>query len=353
MSIDGKTLKVRIYDIDAGWILGKFSKRLCEELVKMDIDAAIVKKYDPTADINHYPLYTFVDYYNLRRPHDTFMITHVDSLSKVDLLKSRLKRYGMGICMSKYTMEYLTSVGVPREKLCYINPAHDHVIKPRKYVIGLTYRTYQDCRKRDAFLVDIAKNIDSDYFRFVIMGAGWDKIVDEMRSLGFEVEYYNEFNYDCYVQLVPTFDFFLYFGNDEGNMGYLDALAAGVETIVTPQGFHLDAKGGLTYPCESLKDYVKTFDEVANRKKKLVESVQDWTWESFAKKHLEIWNYLLGRESLSDTFKNRGLYSDGIFSVLPREIGEGTMYANDIENRKVVNVVRKLIQDKSDLLGEK
>lgn len=336
-------MKVNIVDMESGWIIGKFAKKLYEELSKCGIEVTLSNKRDASADINHYPLYTYIDYSASKHKNDTMMITHVDSLAKVELIKSRLKTYGMGICMSESTMNYLTSLGVPREKLCYINPAHDHVIVPRKYVIGLTYRSYSDCRKRDSFLVDIAKNIDPNYFEFAIMGAGWDEIVKEVVNLGFQVTYYSEFEYAKYVELVPTFDFYLYFGNDEGNMGFLDALAAGVETIVTPQGFHMDAKGGLTYPCEVLSDYIKAFDEIANRKKKLVQTVEDWTWENFAKKHLEVWGYMLGEVSLSESFGNRGLYKDGIFSVLPSEIQEGTLLANDLENMHVGNIAKKVL----------
>lgn len=335
-------LKVQIIDMESGWIIGKFARKLYEELEKLGVDVRIGKERNPGADINHYPLYTYIDYSNSKHINDTMMITHVDSLSKVELIKGRLKTYGMGICMSKYTMDYLTMLGVPRQKLCYINPAHDHIIKPRKYVIGLTYKTHYDCRKRDEFLIDIAKNIDKDYFKIVIMGAGWDNIVSEIEKCGIKIEYYNEFDYDKYIKLVPEFDFFLYFGNDEGNMGYLDALAAGVETIVTPQGFHLDAEGGLTYPCNNINDYVRTFAEIADRKKKRVRSVADWTWENFAKKHIEVWNYVLKRKDLNELFRNRGMYNDGIFSVLPEEIQEGTLLANDLQNHHYGNIAKKV-----------
>lgn len=338
--------------MEQGWIINKFAHKLQEELVKLGVDALVVDKRDSSADINHYPLYTFIDYSNSRHINDTFMITHVDSLEKVDLIKSRLKTYGMGICMSKQTMEYLTSLGVPRQKLCYINPAHDHVIKPRKYVIGLTYRTHADYRKRDEFLIDIAKQIDKDYFKFAIMGSGWENIIEEIRGLGVEVDYYSEFDYDEYVKLVPSFDYFLYFGTDEGNMGFLDALAAGVKTVVTPQGYHLDAQGGLTYPCNNIHDYVKVFEDVAEEKRKLVRSVEDWTWENFAIKHLEVWNYILKRQGMDELFKNRGMYNDGIFSVLPTQIQEGTLLANDLQNHHYGNIAKKVIKVATNVMKQ-
>lgn len=313
-------LRVRIVNMDSGWIIEKFQNKLFEELCKIGVEADIAPERDEKADINHYPVYYFTDSKRTVHEHDTYMITHIDCLSKVELLRERAKNCGMGICMSKQMLNYLSSMGIPREKICYINPAHDHVIKPRKFVIGITHRLYQDSRKRNDIVVDIAKRFDRDYYKFVIMGAGWDAIVQEIINCGVEVDYYNEFNYDKYVQLVPTFDFFLYTGWDEGNMGYLDALAAGVETVVTPQGFHLDAKGGLTYPCETIDDFVKTFNKIAEKKRDRVLSVADWTWENFAKKHVEVWEYLLGRKTIAELSANKGYYLDGIFSVLPKEI---------------------------------
>lgn len=339
-------LKVNLYDIGASWILGKFNRRMMDELIKMGIDAKISDKYDASADINHYPLYSFVDYTNQKHPVDTFMITHVDSASKVDMLRKRLTRYGMGICMSKYTMDFLTSCGCPREKLCYVNPAHDHIIKPRKYVVGMTYRINDDHRRRDELLIDIAANINKDMFRFVIMGSGWEVIVEKLEAMGIEVQYYNDFDYDIYTKIVPEFDFYLYYGYDEGNMGTLDALAAGVETIVTPQGFHLDAKNAITYPCEELDDFIQAFKEIENRRKNRVDSVETWTWEAYTKKHVEIWRYLLGYDSLAETFSNRGRYSDGIFSVLPKEIDDNPNIASEVENRHYKNAIKHIISEK-------
>jgi hypothetical protein len=40
-------------DIDL-WILGKFAKKLDEELTKKSIDTSISKHADPQADINHH-----------------------------------------------------------------------------------------------------------------------------------------------------------------------------------------------------------------------------------------------------------------------------------------------------------
>ena len=48
-------------------------------------------------------------------------------------------------------------------------------------------------------------------------------------------------------------------GMDEGQMGVLDAHAAGVKTIVTSQGYHLDLKNSVTYPFEKFDSLLDIF----------------------------------------------------------------------------------------------
>ena len=125
--------------------------------------------------------------------------------------------------------------------------------------------------------------------------------------------YYPEFDYDTYVSLIPSLDYYLFWGFDEGSMGYLDALAAGVKTIVTPQGYHLDTRDGLTYPCRTIPDFIRVLSELEQEKRRIREAVSDWTWENYTKKHVEVWNYILGDDNV---YQNKHRYEDGIFSVM-------------------------------------
>ena len=152
------------------------------------------------------------------------------------------------------------------------------------------------------------------------MGAGWDEIVVQIRQMGFEVEYYNEFDKHIYKQLMPSLDYWLYYGFDEGAMGYLDALAAGVKTIATPQGFHLDIEGGLAFPCNTIEEFVRALKQIQDEKKKISDAVKNWTWENYAKKHLEIWHYLTKTKSLKNLYEHQNEYLDGIFSMIISDI---------------------------------
>ena len=310
----GKRLSVNIVCSDSGWIFKKFADRMKSILEKNNIDVKVSSQPCDDVDINHHIPYVAYS----PKKNDTLMITHVDNMKKVELLKKQLDIAGMGICMSKDTLDKLVSYGVDRGKLCYINPAHDGVIRPHKYLIGITHKCHdkEDLRKRATALLDVLKGINVHYFKFFIMGAGWQEIVSEMIKMGFEVEYYEDFIYDTYNIMMQKIDYFMYMGFDEGTMGYLDALAAGAGTIVTPQGYHLDVDCGIDYPCCTVKQFREAFLDLQHKREVRVKAVEDWTWQNYTLKHLEIWNYLLKRKSLKELYANQSNYEDGIFSAM-------------------------------------
>lgn len=310
-------MKVRIvcYEDVNSWILGKFAFKMQKELQTLGIETDIAKTSDPKADVNHHIIY--YDYDGKINSCDTMMITHIDAIQKLTLVKKQLQNAAMGICMSAETVQKLIASGIPSSKLCYINPAQDGIIKPRSTVIGITCQTHEDGRKKEHLLVDLCKQIKPEEFSFKIMGKGWTNIVKTLQAINFDVEYYDQFNYEKYIKLVPTFDYYLYYTFDEGSMGYLDALAAGVKTIVTPQGYHLDAKGGITYPNNgTLESLINIFNTIAQEKRKITAGVSQWTWSDYAKKHLEVWQYLLTKDKNTNDITS--IYQDGLNSISKR-----------------------------------
>ncbi len=286
-------MKVHIvcYEDVNAWILGKFALKMQENLERLGIIADISKVTNPEADINHHIIY--LNYNSKISSIDTLMVTHIDDSKKLNLLKKQLQFARLGICMSRETMNKLIKLGIPREKLTFINPAHDEIIKPRKILIGITCNVQKDGRKREVFIEKLSGDIDPSLFNFSIMGNGWQEKVNILKSRGFDVEYTSTFNYEKYITLIPTLDYYLYTGQDEGQMGYLDALSAGVKTIVTPQGYHLDAEAGINHPFNTYTELLEIFNEISSSKKKLIKAVEAWTWENYTKKHLEVWRLLL------------------------------------------------------------
>ncbi|MCI8507158.1 MAG: hypothetical protein HFJ06_01150 [Lachnospiraceae bacterium] len=312
-----KDLVINLVCRDNWWILSKFAEQLYENLKLMNVDVRISDHVDPEADINHHIQFGM----SMPLPQDTLMVSHVDCGYWLDALKSQMQTAKLAICMSKETMLKLACMGIPRQKLCYITPAQDGLIKPKKYVVGVTHRNHNDFRKRADALTEIFEKLDPNYFLIKIMGDGWESVVSKLMELGFEVEYHNGFDICEYRSLIPSLDYYMFFGMDEGSMGFLDAVAAGVETIVTPQGFHLDIKDGITYPCITIDDFFSTLLKLQEKRKRVVRTVTSLTWADYAKKHLEIWEYLLRKKKFEELYQNHHIYEDGIFSMFLENLG--------------------------------
>ncbi len=311
--VSNRRMRINLICNEPVWILHKFAIRLQEHLQKAQVDVTISDHSIGDTDINHHIQFATYDVY----PNDTLMISHVDCWQLVERLKEQLETARLGICMSRETMDNLVKWGVSRNKLCYINPAHDGIIRPRKRVIGITHKTHEsDMRKRISALYEILDTVNPDYFKFVIMGAGWKNVVKKLNDMGFEAEYYSDFEMEKYLSIVPKFDYYLFMGFDEGSMGYLDALAAGVKTIVTPQGFHLDNGFPIDYPCRTVDDFKNAFLSIQSDIENRVESVSNWSWENYAKKHVAIWEYILRKRDLNELYRDQLKYEDGIYSML-------------------------------------
>lgn len=305
-------MKVRIVcyeDLDL-WILGKFARKMQIELSALGVDCDIAKVPDPLADINHHIIYYYYDGHP--STIDTVMVTHIDENWKLEQVRNQLRVAPMGICMSATTVQQMVEGGIPRERLSYVLPAHDQVMRPRPLAIGITSKIHSDGRKRELLLVALADQIDPHQFMFKIMGAGWQGIVGQLRERGFTVEYHEAFDYELNQRLVPSFDYYLYLGLDEGAMGFVDALAAGVPTIATPQGYHLEAPGGITHPFVTLNELTTVFRGIADARHLLTNSVASWNWREYVLRHLEIWHYLVDSSTRQRSPAKR---PDGLASI--------------------------------------
>ena len=292
------------------WILGKFAKNLKKEYEKYGVKTDLSYELNPKSDFNQ-----CIIYLNCKpetaSEKDVVMITHVDQYWKLELLEKLVPKIGLGICMSKEQMDKLINMGLDKNKLCYVNPAHDGVIPIKKWVVGLASRVYNDGRKNETYFEKLANVLDNKYFKFKIMGANWEPQVDYMRSKGFETEYYPDFNYEIYTQkFFADMDYYLYMGLDEGQMGFVDAQSAGVKTIVTEQGYHLDSDSPITHPFTTYDELEKIFLSIQKEKMDIVDAMQSWTWEKYAIKHLQIFEYLKSGKIIKNDFK------DGLNSLL-------------------------------------
>jgi hypothetical protein len=286
-----------------GWILEKFAVRLAEHLGASGVAAEISDAPSPAADVNHWLLYLYYD--GRRTTPSTALITHIDQFAKLRVLNTALETLDAGICLSSMAIDTLVRRGAPREKLCYVVPGHDGLVAAKRYVIGITSRAYGDGRKREWMLVELARAMRLDRFHFEIIGEGWEPIIKDLVAAGATVRHERGTDdyakdYALTLERIPTFDYYLYTGLDEGSMGFLDALAAGVATIVTPQGYHLDVPGGITHSFMDVDDLVRVFTAIANEGVRRTDSVAALTWARYAEQHALVWRAILeGRPASS------------------------------------------------------
>ena len=295
-------LRVRLVINDRGWILEKMARRLLEHLPRWNVQADIASHPSTTADINHWMLY--YDMGGRLVSRNTLAITHVDRLAKLQVLKRRLKSANMGICMSRMTLEQLISLGVPRDKLCFITPGHDNILKPKRIVIGITSQIRADGAKREHVLIEVAKAMRLDYFHFEIIGPNWEKIIPFFEVAGATVNYYpgeykknNEEHLRVISDRIRGFDYYLYMGWDEGSMGILDALTVGIPTIVTPQGFHLDIDGGITHAFTDAEELIEILKKLESGNRARVLAVSQLTWTEYARQHAILWRLIVQNEN--------------------------------------------------------
>jgi len=288
------------------------AERLCAHLGTFGFSADIAQEPLPNATVNHWMIYTDPWMSNFKaagfytgtwKPPGTvrtMMITHIDDNIKNSIVRETVGRVvDAATCMSEMTRDALIEAGVDGTRLRVIPPAHDEVIRPRRLIVGITSRVYPDGRKRESLLAELAKRMKLDCFHFEIYGAGWDGIIPSLDKAGATVEYLAETgdfgaDYGRLMERIPGFDYYLYAGMDEGSMGTLDALAAGVKTIVTPQGFHCDIPGGITHGFSTLEELVAVFREIVAERESRRAGVAGLTWAGFASRHADLWRELLG-----------------------------------------------------------
>ena len=288
--------------------------RLVSELQRLGVEATLAADADDTADINHWMSYAVVTRRAGRA--STFFITHIDDPYKTASLGHLLReRADLGLCMSRDMMRTLVAAGLPQDRLWYVLPAFDAPPEPRRIRISITTRLYDDGRKREALLVRLAAEHDLSAFHFEIAGSGWDAVVPLLRASGASVQWSPgtddyQADYRELLESMRSCDYYLYLGMDEGSLGTLDALALGLKTIVTPQGFHLDLP--ITEPVESYEDVVAVFDRLARERAGRMQAVSGWTWEQYAREHVLVWQALLDgkRAEIATLLSGEGRYAN-------------------------------------------
>lgn len=276
-----------------GWIIEKMAIRLSQALRELGVNSDVTPAWSPTADINHFMIFHYVE--GARVGQNTMLITHVDDALKYQMIRDALSTVQVGICMSQMTVDQLTNEGLPQDQLCAILPANDKNTTPRRLVIGITSNLPPDGRKREFLLAQLAKETELSDFHFDVFGRGWTKTAEQLRAGGATVtvtegttDYEGDYREIC--RRIPHFDYYFYMGLDEGSLGTLDALSAGVPTIITPQGFHLDIPHAITHPFVEFAELKEIFMRIAQSRRDRIAAAGALTWQAHAQRHITLWN---------------------------------------------------------------
>jgi hypothetical protein len=263
-------------------ILSKFARKMYDELEKKKgITVTMGNVPNPQADVNHHINYAP---YRHSKTINTLMVTHIDTPSKIANLRQGMKTADMGICMSDDTKNSLIKKGFDKNKLTTVLPAHDG--KARRFqIVSILTNVYPDGCKRAEMFTELVKTLDHNKWAFRIMGKDWKDILVPLVANGLQVDYFAEFNEDNYQRILESSDYNLYFGEDEGSMGVLDAKNAGLKIIAPNTGFNIDV--GVDYPFHTQEELNEIF------KKLSINPVEGWTWKKYVKEHLKIWKKLV------------------------------------------------------------
>ena len=235
-------MRINIVNYEQGsnnGILTKMAVKLNEELIKLGHESYITQSPDNKADITHHINYLPYDHSKSPDSINTLEITHIWEGYKLDALKKGMETADMGICFSPDTKSKLIHWGLDKKKLTYVLPAHNG--RPRRHqVVAILTNVYPDGCKREEMFTSLVKTLNFNEWAFRIMGSGWSEILVPLVADGLQVDYFHNFDADIHQKILESSDYALYFGNDEGSMGLLDAANAGLKTIGTKQGFHID-----------------------------------------------------------------------------------------------------------------
>jgi len=282
------------YEQPPSWILGKIAHKLCNTLKTLSIDSTISDQPDFNADVNHHIYY--LPFKGHKTKIDTLLVTHIDKQEKLRILLGQLAVADGAIFFSEQTRNMLQIAGAPTNKLTVINPPQDEVIKPRKMRVGLLTNIYPNYRKREDLIYDLVSSVNLSGFEFIIMGTGWENLAQILEQKKIEYTWHPRFEYEEYTKVVPQLDYFLYTGMDEGSMAFLDILAADVKTIVTPQGFHLDAGIPIDHPFETADELKSIFQQITKTRRLRPNAVAMWTWENYAASHIVFWRSIINQK---------------------------------------------------------
>lgn len=289
-----KFSSVNIVNYDgSGWILERIAGRLSAALRSFGLDVAESSSPLPGFDIVHHIPFQPVKTGSAVML-DSVMVTHLDTADKRNRVAALARQSIQAIAMSSQTAQIINQRLRGQKGL-----RADHALAPSmierspRVAIGLFFRIYDDGRKRQELVLKLTQAVGGENLHFLIMGSGWEGLVDLLRNERATVEWRNAFDSAAYPEWLHRADFVLFTGLDEGAIGFLDALAVGTRVIVPPIGYHVDYRHELIHYARSVAEMAEPVTSEIHLRQSAFSMVADPEWQRYSYDHVSIWERAL------------------------------------------------------------
>ncbi|MGF6148702.1 PEP-CTERM/exosortase A-associated glycosyltransferase, Daro_2409 family [Kingella potus] len=220
------------------------------------------------------------------------------------------------VCLNNTQKEILANQGIPHEKL-YVIPHgyHDGYLHlkqlslpdtDKKITIGMASRRYGRRVKGEAYLLELAKRLSPEHFRFIFVGQSRTLSTIAMRDLGYEAIAYERIPYRIFQSFYNEIDILMMCSSHEGGPANTpEALATGTpmfsSKIGIPKDVISDRINGLFLSLDPDKDAENILDICVQNRHKLHEMIRNArntsrlaiTWEDSILNNIAVYKKIL------------------------------------------------------------
>lgn len=318
-------IAILLADENKSWVIEKLAQRLSTELTILGHKIVQVSKYTNQNKINLWMFYYAIPLNDINFSDDCkhyALVTHVNDYSKLVKLKTLVNLGVIPIFLSQDTYEFVNNSLSKKLPKNIIRLGSDiQNFSSNKLKVAMCSNIYADGRKNENWILDLAKNNQSNQVIFRFVGSGWHSIVSALTKMNFEVEYFPNAeitSYDLTLDAIKWCDLYIYTGWDEGALGCLDAYILGKNLLISSQGFHRDFNLGSTERFTNKGEFIDNFSLFLQKYNSGYGAIINWTWHQMALDFLEILK--ISSQALEPNNNNAVRYKKSTLKLLNKSI---------------------------------